>query len=193
MIHLRTTWKVINKLNMDSMWLSNNIVLYYKLTNIKIKLIFLVQDVLLVTDDNVLSSSFKSSKMDPKRTEEDVSVFKELFSNPASYKPFILLLLLFILMQSTGTFAIIFYAVNVFQGGSFNIKFSILVAIFSYLYSIFTYHKIHCKYNNHSIFLDVGATSSAYGAAILTGLLRTAGTFGGTLLLMRGIPRKVLN
>ena len=40
-------------------------------------------------------------------------------------------------------------------------------------------------------FQDVGATSNAYGAAILTGLLRTAGTFGGTLLLMRGVPRKV--
>ena len=38
---------------------------------------------------------------------------------------------------------------------------------------------------------DVGASSNAYGAAILTGLLRMAGTFGGTLLLMRGIPRKV--
>ena len=40
-------------------------------------------------------------------------------------------------------------------------------------------------------FKDVGASSNAYGAAILTGLLRTAGTFGGTLLLMRGVPRKV--
>ena len=40
-------------------------------------------------------------------------------------------------------------------------------------------------------FQDVGATSNAYGAAILTGLLRTAGTFGGTVLLMRGVPRKV--
>ena len=44
------------------------------------------------------------------------SAFKELFLSPASFKPFVLLLLLFVLMQSTGTFAIIFYAVNVFQG-----------------------------------------------------------------------------
>ena len=46
------------------------------------------------------------------------SAFKELFLSPASFKPFALLLLLFVLMQSTGTFAIIFYAVNVFQGNN---------------------------------------------------------------------------
>ena len=34
---------------------------------------------------------------------------------PAAYKPFILLLATFILQQSTGTFAVIFYAVNVFK------------------------------------------------------------------------------
>ena len=47
------------------------------------------------------------------------SAIKELFLSPASFKPFALLLLLFVLMQSTGTFAIIFYAVNVFQGNKF--------------------------------------------------------------------------
>ena len=35
---------------------------------------------------------------------------------PAVFKPFLLLLTLFILMQSCGSFAIIFYAVNVFKG-----------------------------------------------------------------------------
>ena len=49
----------------------------------------------------------------------------------------------------------------------------------------------HLTQNILFAFQDVGATSNAYGAAILTGLLRTAGTFGGTLLLMRGVPRKV--
>jgi hypothetical protein len=34
---------------------------------------------------------------------------------PTAYKPFILLLATFVLQQSTGTFAVIFYAVNVFK------------------------------------------------------------------------------
>ena len=36
-------------------------------------------------------------------------------TKPVVYKPFMLLITLFVLMQSTGTFAIIFYAVNVFK------------------------------------------------------------------------------
>ena len=36
-------------------------------------------------------------------------------SEPSNLKPFLLLIILFVLMQLTGTFAVIFYAVNVFQ------------------------------------------------------------------------------
>jgi hypothetical protein len=36
-------------------------------------------------------------------------------TKPSSYKPFLLLMVTFALQQSTGTFAIIFYAVNVFK------------------------------------------------------------------------------
>jgi hypothetical protein len=34
---------------------------------------------------------------------------------PSAYKPFILLLVMFTLQQSCGGFAVVFYAVNVFQ------------------------------------------------------------------------------
>lgn len=34
---------------------------------------------------------------------------------PSAFKPFMLLIAIFVLMQSTGTYAVIFYAVNVFQ------------------------------------------------------------------------------
>ena len=37
---------------------------------------------------------------------------------PTAYKPFLLLMVTFTLQQSTGTFAIIFYAVNVFKASS---------------------------------------------------------------------------
>ena len=61
-----------------------------------------------------------TSTPSPSDTKDDQvekkSALKELFSSTASFKPFMLLLSLFVLMQSTGTFAIIFYAVNVFQG-----------------------------------------------------------------------------
>ena len=48
--------------------------------------------------------------------EQPRSILRDFTSDPSTYKPFILLILTFVLMQSTGTFAIIFYAVNVFQG-----------------------------------------------------------------------------
>ena len=66
----------------------------------------------IVRDGLLHSEEIDDSTKDPDKT----STFRELFFNPASYKPFALLMILFILMQSTGTFAIIFYAVNVFQG-----------------------------------------------------------------------------
>ena len=44
-----------------------------------------------------------------------VSLIRQM-KRPAVFKPFLLLLTLFILMQSCGSFAIIFYAVNVFKG-----------------------------------------------------------------------------
>ena len=37
------------------------------------------------------------------------------FQSPRCYKPTLILISLFFLMQSTGTFAVIFYAVNIFQ------------------------------------------------------------------------------
>ena len=67
---------------------------------------------LIVRDGLLNSEEIDDSTKSPDKT----STFRELFFNPASYKPFALLMILFILMQSTGTFAIIFYAVNVFQG-----------------------------------------------------------------------------
>jgi len=45
-------------------------------------------------------------------------------SKPTAYKPFILLLAIFLLQQSTGTFAVIFYAVNVFQVAHFVLNLS---------------------------------------------------------------------
>ena len=66
----------------------------------------------IVRDGLLDSGGMDDSTKGPDKT----STFRELFFNPASYKPFALLMILFILMQSTGTFAIIFYAVNVFQG-----------------------------------------------------------------------------
>ena len=66
----------------------------------------------IVRDGLLNSEEIDDSTKSPDKT----STFRELFFNPASYKPFALLMILFILMQSTGTFAIIFYAVNVFQG-----------------------------------------------------------------------------
>ena len=45
---------------------------------------------------------------------DETGIFRQLMK-PSNCKPFLLLITLFVLMQSTGTFAVIFYAVNVFQ------------------------------------------------------------------------------
>ena len=40
--------------------------------------------------------------------------------------------------------------------------------------------------------LDLGVSGNSYAAAIITGLLRTGGAFGGTLLLQFGVPRRAM-
>ena len=42
------------------------------------------------------------------------STFTEL-QKPSAFKPFLLLIVVFVLMQATGTYAVIFYAVSVFK------------------------------------------------------------------------------
>ena len=93
---------------------------------------------------------------------------------PSCFKPLILLVFLFILMQSTGTFAVIFYAVNVFQVSFF---------FFSHFH-----HPIHHFFET---FQDAGVTENSYIAAIFVGFLRLVGALGGTLLLKK-VPRKML-
>ena len=48
------------------------------------------------------------------QVDQKNSTLHEL-SKPSAYKPFLLLIGIFVLQQSTGTYAVIFYAVNVFQ------------------------------------------------------------------------------
>ena len=74
----------------------------------------LILDALLPHDPP--SVAFPSETQKDQKRHAPKSPLKELFTSPGSFKPFLLLLGLFVLMQSTGTFAIIFYAVNVFQG-----------------------------------------------------------------------------
>ena len=58
-------------------------------------------------------------KPSPKHESSDeTNHFKKTLSElkkPSAYKPFLLLLAIFVLQQSTGSFAVIFYAVNVFK------------------------------------------------------------------------------
>ena len=42
------------------------------------------------------------------------------------------------------------------------------------------------------VVLDLGVSGNSYAAAIITGLLRTGGAFGGTLLLQFGVPRRAM-
>jgi hypothetical protein len=63
-----------------------------------------------------LENSQKINDGDDKegRHNQKMSTLREL-TKPSAFKPFILLILVFVLQQSTGTYAVIFYAVNVFQ------------------------------------------------------------------------------
>ncbi len=58
-------------------------------------------------------------RTNPKQeTPDEANHFKKTLSElmkPSAYKPFLLLLAVFVLQQSTGSFAVIFYAVNVFK------------------------------------------------------------------------------
>jgi len=62
--------------------------------------------------------ALEKSLSPPSDTPGDVnqkdSAFHQL-KRPSAFKPFLLLIAIFILMQSTGTYAVIFYAVNVLQ------------------------------------------------------------------------------
>ena len=48
------------------------------------------------------------------QVDQKFSTLHEL-KKPSAFKPFLLLIGVFVLQQSTGTYAVIFYAVNVFQ------------------------------------------------------------------------------
>ncbi len=68
-------------------------------------------------------------KTNPKQeTRDEENHFKKTLSElkkPSAYKPFLLLLAVFVLQQSTGSFAVIFYAVNVFKVNNWLHKISV--------------------------------------------------------------------
>ena len=61
-----------------------------------------------------LEKSQKPPEEGPGDVNQKHSTLHEL-RRPSAFKPFMLLIGVFVLMQSTGTYAVIFYAVNVFQ------------------------------------------------------------------------------
>ena len=70
------------------------------------------------------------------QVDQKNSTLHEL-SKPSAYKPFLLLIGIFILQQSTGTYAVIFYAVNVFQvrpSSSITIQACSLGILFHFLF-----------------------------------------------------------
>ena len=61
-----------------------------------------------------LEKSQKPPEEGPGDVNQKHSTLHEL-RRPSAFKPFMLLIGVFVIMQSTGTYAVIFYAVNVFQ------------------------------------------------------------------------------
>ena len=74
-------------------------------------------------EDDVIDSDNEATKakdLDLNKAKGQSSFSRTMseLMKPTAYKPFLLLMVTFTLQQSTGTFAIIFYAVNVFRVSS---------------------------------------------------------------------------
>ena len=71
-------------------------------------------------EDDVIDSDCEATRakdLDRSKANKQSGFSRTLaeLMKPTAYKPFLLLMMTFTLQQSTGTFAIIFYAVNVFR------------------------------------------------------------------------------